>query len=390
MVLLEINPAEKHGSAMAIWGVGIMVGPILGPAIGGWLTENWTWRWVFFINVPVGALAFYGIWRYIAAHPAVRRIRFDMFGFATLSIAIASLQMLLDRGQQNDWFAARESWVEGILFAISFAYFAAHTALSPEGKSFFNYRLLKNSNFVSGIILIFMVGLITFSGRALLATMLQNLMDYPATLTGFVTAPSGVGTMIGMLVVGRLVGRVDLRLLLAIGFGLTALSLWQMSGYDLTITQSDVVWPGLAQGLGTGLIFVPLAAAAFATLAPELRADGTAIFSLLRNIGSAIGISGAQALLVRNTQIAHAGLVENLGVANPSILKSPLATAFHLGSPTGFTVLNDEVTRQASMIAYVDDFLLMLIATLVVIPLLIFIRPSKHNGALAAESLMME
>ncbi len=386
-VLLDINPPEKHGSAMAVWGVGVMIGPILGPALGGWLTESWSWRWVFFINVPVGALAFYGIGRYIKAKPPARRTRFDAFGFVTLSIAIGALQLLLDRGQENDWFSARESWVEAIVLTTSLIYFVIHTALTPAGKSFFDYRLLKNANYVSGLIFIFLIGLILFSTRALIPTMLQGLMGYPATLAGVLLAPSGVGTMLAMLVVGRLVGKMDLRLLLFIGFAVTAVSLWQMTHYNLTMTQSEIIWPGVIQGVGLGLIFVPLSAAAFATLSPELRADGTAIYSLLRNIGSAIGIAVVQALLVRNTQLAHAGLVENLSAANPLPSSSALSAAFNLTHPSGFVALNDEVTRQAAMIAYVDDFLFMLILTLAVIPLLLLVRPPRKNQPAPVEPI---
>ena len=201
-VLLDINPREKHGSAMAVWGMGVMIGPILGPTLGGWLTDSYNWRWVFFINVPVGALAFYGIWKYIRKVPAARNMRFDMFGFATLSLAIGALQMLLDRGEQNDWFASRETWVEAVLLAITLSYFVAHTILMPAGKSFFDYRLLKNRNYVTGLLFIFIVGLVLFATRALTPTMLQGLMDYPAAISGLVTAPSGFGTMVAMLVVG--------------------------------------------------------------------------------------------------------------------------------------------------------------------------------------------
>jgi DHA2 family multidrug resistance protein len=389
-VLLDINPRERHGSAMAVWGVGVMIGPILGPALGGWLTENWSWRWVFFINVPIGTLAFLGIGRYIRSQSAARRVRFDMFGFATLSLAIGALQLFLDRGQLNDWFSSSETWAEAIAFVIGISYFGVHTALTPAGTSFFDRRLLKNPNYIGGIILIFIVAMILFSTRALLATMLQNLMDYPASLTGYVTAPSGIGTMLAMLVVGRLVGRVDVRWLLAVGFAITAFSLWQMTQYDLTLTQKQIIWPNVILGLGLGIVFVPLAAAAFATLPPGMRADGTAIFSLMRNVGSAIGIAVAQALLVRNTQIAHAGILENLGVLNPSLVHSPLGAAFNLPRPAGFVALNAEITRQAAMIAYVDDFLLMLILTLIVIPVLIFMRAPSKNADASAEAVAIE
>lgn len=389
-VLLEINPREKHGSAMAVWGMGVMIGPILGPTLGGWLTDSYNWRWVFFINVPVGALALYGIGKYIRQIPAARRMSFDLFGFATLSIAIGALQMLLDRGNQNDWFASRETWVEAIVLAMSFCYFLAHTALRPAGKSFFDYRLLKNPNYVTGLLFIFIVGMVLFATRALTPSMLQELMGYPAQVAGLVTAPSGLGTMVAMLIVGRLVGKTDLRLLLVIGFAITAFSLWQMSNYSLTLSESDIVWPGVIQGIGMGFVFVPLSAASFATLSPVMRTEGTAIYSLIRNIGSSIGIALVQTLLVRNTQIAHASLVEHVTYANPALPDALLASVSGLINSAALVELNGEITRQASMIAYVDDFWLMLILTLMVIPLLLLIRPPGRNAAVAVDHAALE
>ncbi|SFB37727.1 MFS transporter, DHA2 family, multidrug resistance protein [Collimonas sp. OK607] len=389
-VLLDINPREKHGSAMAVWGMGVMIGPILGPTLGGWLTDSYNWRWVFFINVPIGSLAFYGILKYIRSTTAARRMNFDMFGFATLSIAIGALQMLLDRGEQNDWFSSRETWIEAIVLTMSFSYFLAHTALRPAGKSFFDYRLLKNSNYVTGLLFIFIVGLVLFATRALTPSMLQSLMGYPARIAGLVTAPSGFGTMMAMLVVGRLVGKVDLRVLLAIGFSVTAFSLWQMSRYTLVLSPSDIVWPGVIQGVGLGLVFVPLSAATFATLTPEMRAEGTAIYSLIRNIGSSIGIALVQTLLVRNTQIAHSSLVEKISGTSPAYQDAMVASTYNLATQSGLEVINGEVTRQASMIAYVNDFWLMLIMTLMVIPLLLLIRPPKASMPVAMDHAAMD
>lgn len=389
-ILLDINPREKQGSAMAIWGMGVMVGPILGPTLGGWLTDSYNWRWVFFINVPIGAIAFYGVWKYIRNVPGARAIRFDMFGFGTLSLAIGSLQLLLDRGTQNDWFGSTETWIEAIVLTFSFLYFIAHTAFSPAGKSFLNYRLLKNRNYVSGLLFIFIVGAVLYATRALTPPMLQNLMDYPVATTGLVTAPSGVGTMVAMLIVGRMVGKVDLRLLLGTGFVVAAFSLWQMSGYTLVLGVPDIVWPGLIQGVGLGLIFVPLSAATFATLAPEMRAEGTAIFSLVRNIGSSIGISMVQTLLVRNTDIAHASLVEKISNANPALQDAAVRSFYNLDIGAGAAALNNEITRQASMIAYVDDFWLMLILTLAVLPLLLLIKPPAKGNKMEIDHAAMD
>jgi len=389
-VLLDINTREQHGSAMAVWGMGVMIGPILGPTLGGWLTDSYNWRWVFFINVPVGSLAFYGIWKYIRPVPAARRMRFDMFGFATLSLAIGALQMLLDRGEGNDWFASTETWVEAVLLLVSFTYFIAHTVLTPAGKAFFDYRLLKNRNYVTGLLFIFIVGLVLFATRALTPGMLQGLMNYPAAVSGLVTAPSGLGTMLAMLVVGRMVGRVDLRLILTIGFSITAFSLWQMSKYTLVLSQSDIVWPGVIQGIGLGLVFVPLSAATFATLSPQMRAEGTAIYSLVRNIGSSIGIALVQALLVRNTQVVHASLVDRLALANPALQDPTIAATFNMGSAAGLAALNAEITRQAAMVAYIDDFWLMLLLTLLVIPMVLLIKPPGKRAPVAVDHAAIE
>jgi len=381
-VMLEITPPEQRGSAMAVWGMGVMVGPILGPTLGGWLTDSYDWRWVFFINLPIGALAFWGIWRYIRHTPARRAMRFDLFGFASLGLAIGALQMLLDRGQDNDWFNSTESWIELIVFVVAFACFAVHTAFTPAGKSFFDYRLLKNGNYVTGLLFIFIVGAVLYATRALTPPMMASLMDYPVATIGLLTAPSGVGTMFAMLVVGKLVGKVDLRALLLAGFLITALSLWQMTGYTLVLSKSDIVWPGIVQGVGLGLVFVPLSTATFATLEPHMFAQGTAIYSLIRNIGSSIGISLVQTLLVRNTQVNHQSLVENLNTVTSTL---PAGSAYALSHPEGMAMLNGEITRQAAMISYVGDFKLMLVLTLLVIPLLALIRPPrKKSGAAQA------
>jgi DHA2 family multidrug resistance protein len=376
-VLLDINPREKHGSAMAIWGVGVMIGPILGPMLGGWLTDSYDWRWVFFINVPVGALAFYGIWKYIQPTTPARRMSFDTFGFITLSLAIGALQMLLDRGEQNDWFGSTETWVEAILLALSAAFFIAHTALRPAGQSFLDYRLLMNANYVTGLLFIFIVGIVMFATRALMPSMLQGLMNYPAALAGMVMAPAGLGTMASMMVVGRLTGRVDFRILLGVGFGITSFSLWQMTNYTLMMTQGDIIWPGIIQGIGLGLVFVPLSAATFATLTPAMRAEGTAVYSLVRNIGSSIGIAVVQTLLVRNTQVAHASIGAHVNYANPALQDAGVSSIYNLANGAGMTALNGEITRQASMIAYVDDYWLMMILTIAVIPLLLLVRKPK-------------
>ena len=373
-ILLDINPREQHGSAMAVWGMGVMLGPILGPTLGGWLTDTYDWRWCFFINVPIGAMAFVGVWKFIPGTPAPRQLRFDTFGFATLSLFVGVLQMLLDRGQQNDWFSSPETWIEAGLAVVGLGFFIIHTATLPAGQTFLDYRLLLNRNFLTGLLFTFIVGLILFATRALTPSLLQGLLQYPAQLAGTLTAPSGLGAMAAMLVVGGLVGRVDARLLLAVGFGLTAISLALMTRYGLGVAPADIVWPGVIQGIGLGFVFVPLTASAFATLPRSLRADGASLYNLVRNIGSSVGIALVQTLLVRNSQIAHQGLVENMATSHAA-----LSYGYAAADTAALSALNADITRQAAMIAYVDDFWLMLILCLLAMPCLLLVQPRRTN-----------
>lgn len=381
VVLMEINPREKQGPAMAVWGMGVMVGPILGPTLGGWLTDSYDWRWVFFINIPVGAFAAYGIWRFIHPVPASRRMRFDLFGFASLSLAVGALQMLLDRGEQNDWFSSVESWAEAIVMLVAFTYFVAHTALTRADRSFFDYRLLYNRNYVTGLLFIFIVGLVMYATRALIPTMLETLLDYPVATTGLITAPSGLGTMFSMLIAGRIIGKIDLRLILFAGFSTAIVAQWQMTHYSLDLSQGDIIWPGVIQGVGLGLVFVPLSAATFATLSPDMRSQGTAIFSLLRNLGSSIGISLVQTVLSRNTIATHAALVERITYDNPGWNNPAIAAAYDLSRAGGRAALDAMIDQQATMIAYTNDFRLMLYLSIGVLPLLLLIQPPPRSGA---------
>jgi DHA2 family multidrug resistance protein len=374
-VLLDINPRELHGSAMAIWGAGIMVGPILGPTLGGYLTELYDWRWVFLINLPVGVIAFLGILTFVPDSTRHGRTRFDLFGFAMLALAVGAFQLMLDRGELKDWFASAEIVVEAGVAALAFYLFIVHTA--TESRPFLEVRLFRDRNFALGLIFIFVVGIILLATMALLPPMLQGLMGYPVITTGLVLAPRGVGTMIAMLVVGRLVNRFDPRLLILTGFLLTALSLWEMSGFSPEIATWDLVRTGITQGLGLGFIFVPLSTVTFATLEPRLRTDATALYSLVRNLGSSVGISVVIALLSRNTQINHATLAEHVTPFNELFRMQSLPGILDLSSPTGLALIDAEVNRQAAMIAYLNDFKLMMIVTLLAVPLLLAMRVTR-------------
>jgi DHA2 family multidrug resistance protein len=352
--------------------------------LGGWLTENFSWRWVFYINLPVGVLAFMGIARYLPeSKPAGERL--DLFGFATLSLAVGLLQMFLDRGEQLDWWGSVEIRVEMIACAIAFAFFVAHTA-TTEGPSFLNRALLKDRNFVTGVAFAFVVGMILYATMALLPSLLQGLLNYPVITTGIVMAPRGLGTMVAMVLVGRIVHRIDVRVIMGIGFALTAYSLWEMTRMTLEMGQSLIVISGFVQGLGIGFTFVPLSAATFATLAPALRNEGTPIYSLLRNIGSSVGISIVQALLTRGMERAHAELAVDINAANPTLQMLP--PAMSPSTPGGLALLNAEVTRQAAMMSYVDDFRVMMWLTLFTVPLLLLIRKPQREAPAGAAAEM--
>ncbi len=372
-VLLDINPRENHGKAMAIWGAGIMVGPILGPSLGGWLTDNFDWRWVFYINLPVGLLALGGIAAFVAETPRKLDQYFDILGFTLLALAIGAFQMMLDRGQHKDWFGSSEIVIEAAVAGIAFYMFLAHSATTA--RPFFRPGLFKDANLMAGNCFVFVIGVILFATMALLPPLMQSLLDYPVVTAGMMLAPRGVGTMAAMMIVGRLVGRVDTRILLASGFLLIAFSLWQMTQLlSLQMDWSPFIWTGVVQGVGIGLVYVPLSAATFATLDPELRGDGTALFSLLRNIGSSVGISFVETMLSRNTQTMHEDLGGHITALNPLAALPPAGSP---GMTTALAALNGEVSRQAAMVAYVDDFKLMMLMTLAVVPLIVLLRPSR-------------
>jgi DHA2 family multidrug resistance protein len=371
-VMFDINPPEKHGRAMALFGAGVMIGPILGPVLGGWLTDNFNWRWVFLINLPVGALAVVMMLRFLPA-TAISKRKFDLFGFFLIAVALGGMQMMLDRGEQLDWFDSWEIWVECGLAIAGLWMFGVHmlTARNP----IFDPQMFKDRNFSTGLLFMVVTGVMLLAGLALLPPLLQSLLGYSVLQSGFLTAPRGIGTLVSMIVVGRLVGRIDSRLLILFGMVLMSWSLWQMSGFSLDMDQRPIIVSGIIQGFALGFIFVPLNTAAFGTLDPRYRTTGAALFSLSRNIGGSIGISVVGTQLVRMTQVSHADLAQNitqqtLPTANPEILQ----TIAPVAGPAALAYINMEVTRQALFIASLDDFKLMMIVSFAVLPLLLLMR----------------
>jgi DHA2 family multidrug resistance protein len=380
-ILLDIYTPEERGSAMALFGISVMVGPVLGPVIGGWLTENMSWRWVFYINVPIGALAFAGISAFMKMDSSSGGGRMDWLGFGSLSIGIAAMQVFLDRGAQLDWFSSLEIIVEAAVAASAFYVFMVHTFTAKH--SFVDPRLFLDRNFSVGMFFIFIVGITYLASMALLTPYLQTLMGYPVVTAGIVMGPRGLGTMACMFIVGRMIGKVDTRLLLLVGLLLTAWAMYDMTGWTPDVSQWTIALTGFIQGAGLGFLFVPLTTVTFATLDPAKRGDGTGLYNLSRNVGSSVGISVVSYLLTRNGQINHALIAAHVTATNRQFE----GHAAHVLSPwtaAGRAALDAIIQNQAAIISYIDDFKLMMVLTLAVIPLLLLLRgapppaPGEH------------
>ncbi len=371
-VLLNIYPKERQGSAMAWWGVAVMAGPVLGPVLGAWLTYNYEWRYVFYINLPVGILTFLGMVAFLPSAERNSSVKLDWFGFVALSIAIGAMQILLDRGEEKDWFGSGEIWIEAIIAASAFYLFLVHTFTAKD--PFVRPSLFRDRNFTAGMIFIAIVGLTYYASLALQPPYLQDLLGYPVVTAGLVMGPRGIGTMAAMLIAGRLVGRVSIRILLGAGLGLTAWSLYEMTGWTPDVSQMTVVVMGVVQGLGLGLLFTPLSVATLSSLSSEQRADGAGLFSLARNVGSSVGISAVNSLLVVNTQVNHADVAQHVTAVNRIFDDPTIAQYWNPVTAAGRAALDAVVTRQAEIIAYIDNYKLLMIATLIAIPLLIVFK----------------
>ena len=386
-ILLDSYPREKHGSAMAIWGVGVMVGPILGPMLGGWLTEYYNWRWVFYINVPIGVAVVFGV-AAVLTESRLQDMRFDWFGFTAFSLAVGALQMMLDRGQLLDWFSSREIIFEAALATLALYLFLVHSATAKQ--PYIDPRLFADHNFRVGVTLIFVVGVILLASVALLTPYLQTRMGYPVLTAGLILGPRGVGTMVAMMIVGRLIARIDPRIFLLIGLGLSALSLYEMTGFTPDVSSRTLLINGIVQGFGLGFLFTPLSTVTFATLPAQLRTQATGLFSLLRNLGSSIGVSVVMFMLARNVQVVHAELAQNATPFNPALRALPVEHFWNLKTLAGRAALNMEITRQAEIVAYMNDYKLLAILTLAAAPLVLLLGRPQDRQIGAAHAAAMD
>ena len=378
-IMLDLYPPEKRGSVMAIWGMGVMVGPILGPTLGGYLTDVYNWRWVFYINLPFGIAAVTGIWLFFRDTHRDATLKFDWSGFTFLALGLGALQLMLDRGTDKGWFDSGEIIVEAILGGVGLYLFAVQMFTSD--RPFIPRVLFKDRNFVISLVLMFTVGMMMLASSALLPPYLQNLGGYSVTDTGLLMAPRGIGTMVAMVIAGRLASRFDSRYVMASGALMLLWSMWDMSLWTPSISPVRLIETTLVQGFGLGLVFVPMNLVAFATLSPVFRTDGSALINLMRNVGSAIGVSLTTTILANGIQTAHSQMAENassfnraLGVNGPSLMWNPQI-------PFGAQQLDSIINQNAQIVAYSNDFLFMLAAS---VPALIVIFLMRKPPTLAA------
>ncbi|MCE2841638.1 MAG: multidrug efflux MFS transporter [Novosphingobium sp.] len=370
--MIDTNKPSRQPQMMALWGMGIMVGPILGPFLGGWLTENANWRWVFYVNVPLGAVSLAILLAGLPSRERIRR-RFDLAGFALLAICLTAIQMLLDRGNHVDWFDSAESWIY-LAVAVSTGWMAlVHFATSAQ--PLFDRGLFANSNFVVAMMISVVIGVVMFATMALLPPMLQHLFGYTVIDTGEALVPRGIGTMISMQLAGWLVRRgVDPRIMITLGFSIAAWSLWDMAGWSLAVDREAIMLAGLVQGIGMGMVFIPMNSVAFATLSPQLRTDGASLLNLCRSIGSSIGIAVTTAFAARSIQVSHADLAGHVTASASSMIDVSATERFQTAGETALRMVDAEVNRQAAMIAYVNDFWLMMWLALAAVPLALLLR----------------
>ena len=390
-VMLDAYALHERAKAMAIWGMGVMLGPIMGPSLGAWLTETYSWHWVFFVNLPFGIVTVLGLVVFMEETRTNLALRFDWLGFAALAIGIGSLQLALDRGEQLGWLESNEILVEFIVSGVGFYYFFAHSLTTD--RPFIQFALFKDRNFVGGCVFMTVMGLVLFSTMALSSPYLQNVIGYPIMTAGLLLATRGCGTFVAMMLVGRLMRYVEARMLIMTGLGLTALSLFVMTGWTDQTGVPEIVIISIIQGFGFGLVFVPLSTVAFLTLSTQLRTDGTSMLTLLRNVASSIGISIVIAQLTEGSRRAHAVLAESITPFNHALQMPDVARMIDLSTTTGRAMADAMVNVQAQIIAFSRDYQMVMIFVVCVIPLAIMIGSTKaalKKQAAGPEHAVME
>ena len=385
-VMLDTYALHERAKAMSIWGMGVMMGPIMGPSLGAWLTETYSWHWVFFVNLPFGFFTVLGLLVFMDETRKDLNLRFDWFGFTALAIAIGSLQLALDRGEQLGWLESNEIIAEFIVSAIGFYYFFAHSLTTS--RPFIQFELFKDRNFVTGCVFMAVMGLVLYSTMALSSPYLQNVIGYPIITAGVLLASRGCGTFVAMMLVGRMMRYFEARTLIIAGLGLTAFSLFYMTGWTDQTSEQEIVTVTIVQGFGFGLVFVPLSTVAFLTLANHLRTDGTSMLTLMRNVASSIGISVVIAQLTEGSRRAYAVLNENVTPFNHAMQMPNVTGMINMNTDTGRAMADVMIGLQAQIIAFSRDYQLVMVFILASIPLAIMIGSTK--AALRKQQLAPE
>jgi MFS transporter, DHA2 family, multidrug resistance protein len=382
-VMLDSYALHERAKAMSIWGMGVMMGPIMGPSLGAWLTETYSWHWVFFVNLPFGIFTVLGLVIFMDETKKDMNLRFDWFGFSALAIAIGSLQLALDRGEQLDWLESKEIIAEFIVSGVGFYYFLAHSFTTS--KPFMQFALFKDKNFVGGCVFMAVMGLVLYSTMALSSPFLQNVIGYPIITAGVLLATRGSGTFVAMMLVGRAMRFIEARTLIITGLSLTAASLFQMTGWTDQTGVTEIVVVSIVQGFGFGLVFVPLSTVAFLTLPGHLRTDGTSMLTLMRNVASSIGISIVISQLTHGSARVYAVLSEHVTPFNHAMQMPNVRGMIDMSTDAGRAMADAMVKIQAQIIAFSQDYQLVMIFILVSIPLTIMIGSTK--AALRAQSV---
>jgi DHA2 family multidrug resistance protein len=374
--MLDNSPADKRAQSMLIFTMGATVGPIMGPVLGGWLTDNYNWRWVFFINIPIGILATIGVFL-LLDKKRIPHTKFDLFGFSLLVLALASFQLMLDRGTQLDWFESTEILIEAGIVIGAMWMFIVHVATSKD--SILPIGLLRNSNYIIALLFTMLLMGSTIAGPALLAPMLQGLLGYDTLLAGLVMMPRGMGAMIAMPIATILIRRVDPRILIMVGMTMNGVAFWMMSGFDMQMGQNEIILSSFMHGLSAGFTFMPITIIAFSSVGPLLSTEAAVFFNLARNVGASVTISIMGALLAHNLQVNHAELGESITAINIPLLQHQIVGRLGL-TDTIARMLDAEINRQAMMISYINDYWLMMWMALLILPLLLFMRKPTGFG----------
>jgi DHA2 family multidrug resistance protein len=382
-VMLDSYALHERAKAMSIWGMGVMMGPIMGPSLGAWLTETYSWHWVFFVNLPFGFFTVLGLIIFMDETRKDLNLRFDWFGFAALAVGIGSLQLALDRGEQLGWLESNEIIAEFVVSAVGFYYFFAHSFTTS--RPFIQFSLFKDRNFVTGCIFMAVMGLALYSTMALSSPYLQNVVGYPIITAGVLLASRGCGTFVAMMLVGRLMRYIEARTLIISGLSLTALSLFYMTGWTDQTGEREIVTLSIIQGFGFGLVFVPLSTVAFLTLPNQLRTDGTSMLTLMRNVASSVGISVVIAQLTEGSRRVYAVLSEHVNPFNHAMQMPDVTGMINMNTDSGRALADVMVGLQAQIIAFSQDYQLLMMFILASIPLAIMIGSTK--AALRAQAV---